>query len=725
MGDIVGSGADVHRCLAAKALGRIGSPEGVQPLVATLLDEDEDVRTDAAEALLQIADPRSGDQLLDNLIGDPCAEVKLAAIDALAKQGDTRVVPWLQRMVRGRDEEIVWDEEGFIESGWDDWVEIQARSVAALAELNAETAVPDIVAALQDDDAQDISEAAFKALAQLGKSGISALARFLEGEPVRLRRRAATALGASVSPEAAGALAAALADPAPEVRGAALRARAGCFPDDPALSVMFADPDAGIRAETVQLIGEKHPERLRHLLDDKADCVRTATLRTLAALADYWVDDEAIALVRAQIIDESAEVSAAAAYALSVLAPQDALEDLAALLADTGRPVESRLGALKGLALLGTEAAAWALAGVIDDAARPVRLAAMTALARLAGDGSPWPNFAGGTLLWVLRRVCDPDPGADEPGQQAATTQSPSEDLEEAEAEPAPEEVAAQAPTSTLAAILEDAPDTRAARSLPEQGVELSANDMERLAIARSVIGKRRMTVAPEIAVQDDIRRFAARVLGDLDHPDVAEELAAALSAEDAEVRKAAADSLARIGARAGSLARAVADAVIEAMATASSDVKLLLIRALGACEADVTADLLLELLTDADSFVRAEAVRSLSRLGQAHDRIEPLLGDADPSVRMSAAEAIAGATDSRMVKPLVDFAFSFEGYHGSQTAKLLKGLDAAAASSLFVDVLRDPARRRTWSVAIEALAELNCSTSGLQPLPAGGGQHG
>ncbi|MHA1165764.1 MAG: HEAT repeat domain-containing protein, partial [Alphaproteobacteria bacterium] len=122
----------------------------------------------------------------------------------------------------------------------------------------------------------------------------------------------------------------------------------------------------------------------------------------------------------------------------------------------------------------------------------------------------------------------------------------------------------------------------------------------------------------------------------------------------------------------------------------------------------------LTEQLDDEDSFVRAEAVRALSRLGQAGSQIEALFDDPDSAVRLSAAQAVAAAGGDEAVKLLVDFAFSFEGYHGRQTARLLREMDAARASALFVDVLQDSDRKRVWSVAIEALEELNCSQPAL-----------
>jgi len=69
LSEILDNGVDVHRCLAAQALGSIGGEAVVEPLIAALLDEDEDVRTDAAAALSKLADPRSGKQLMENLLG--------------------------------------------------------------------------------------------------------------------------------------------------------------------------------------------------------------------------------------------------------------------------------------------------------------------------------------------------------------------------------------------------------------------------------------------------------------------------------------------------------------------------------------------------------------------------------------------------------------------------------------------------------------------------------
>ncbi|MCK4862243.1 MAG: HEAT repeat domain-containing protein, partial [Rhodobacteraceae bacterium] len=80
---ILSGGADVHRCAAARVLGQIGTAQSVEALTKSLLDEDPDVRTDAAEALGIIGDPSTGDALMENLVNDPDSDVKKTALAAL------------------------------------------------------------------------------------------------------------------------------------------------------------------------------------------------------------------------------------------------------------------------------------------------------------------------------------------------------------------------------------------------------------------------------------------------------------------------------------------------------------------------------------------------------------------------------------------------------------------------------------------------------------------
>ncbi len=706
-------GVDIHRCLAAKALGQIHATSSVQSLIKALLDEDEDVRGDAAEALLKLADPASGQQLMENLLGDPCTDVKLSAIATLAKLGDQRVIPWLQRMVRGRDPEIAWDEEEFYSSGWDDWVEIQVGAIEALAELNAVETIPDIVAAISHDDAQDLAAVAFKSLAAMGSEGLKALAEFLDVDDTRLRRRAAAVLASTDGEEVSEALRRVITDPSSEVRSAVLKARAKFFPDDPLLVELLKDVEVAIRADAALLIGGYYPDLLRDLLDDPSETVRTQAIKAIALIDADQVDDALVDRLSAEVSSTSPGLSVAASSTLAVIAPHSALEVLPDLLDDVSRPIAARLGALNGLTAIGGDEVVSALLEVVDDEQRQVRLEAMSALANLARADDVWPNMAGSRLLEALGGSYDPD--EDQHEADLKSDEHSEHEVEEIKNKAEPEEsvpveviAKEEFPISTLDSILNEAPGMAPAVGLPEKGIELSKTDMERLAIAKRVIGKKKVKVEPKITRHDDIRQFAARVLGDLDQDEVIKALAVSIATDDIESRLAAADSLARISARNVHFSSDVIKTICDNLSTDNLSLKLSLIRALSGCDSDEVADQLEVLLDDEDSSVRAEAIRALSGSRKLEEKAEILLADPEPFVRMNAAEAIARDTAPENFEKLMDFSFSFEGYHGRRTAALLRKVDKERSNTAFLNVLDDPDKKRNWSIAIEALEELN-----------------
>lgn len=74
------------RHIAAYVLGEIGDPRAVDPLIKTLKDKTEHVRTRAAHSLGQIGDPRAVDPLIVALT-DNWRDMRKAAAEALAKIG--------------------------------------------------------------------------------------------------------------------------------------------------------------------------------------------------------------------------------------------------------------------------------------------------------------------------------------------------------------------------------------------------------------------------------------------------------------------------------------------------------------------------------------------------------------------------------------------------------------------------------------------------------------
>ncbi len=90
---------------AAKALGSIKDTRAVEPLVAALKDEDEDVREYAAEALKSIGDTRAVEPLITAL-QDKSFYVRRDAAKALGSIKDTRAVEPLVAALKDEDEDV-------------------------------------------------------------------------------------------------------------------------------------------------------------------------------------------------------------------------------------------------------------------------------------------------------------------------------------------------------------------------------------------------------------------------------------------------------------------------------------------------------------------------------------------------------------------------------------------------------------------------------------------
>lgn len=556
---VLGEGVDVHRCLAARALGRIGQTDAVAALVDALHDEDEDVRADAAVALGQLGDPASGDRLLENLLGDPSPEVKGAALDALVRMRHGKTVPWLLRLVRGKDPDIVWDESDFYESGWDDWADFQSKSIAALGALRITDAVPDIVEAMNDEFGQDLTEVAFPALARMGSAGIDALTRFMESDDGRTRRRAAAALAASKEPLAQEAVVRVLADVSPDVRLAAARVLASRDPADVRLAPLFSDSADTVRTEMVRRCGKAHAEKLPPLFDDPAPDVINAVFVLLADAPGLLPADEIAFQARRALVGPAP--SDAAALALAIATPEEAVDLLAGIIADHSRPDAARCDAIRALAQCQGPQVLPSLTAAASDTVREIRLEAMTALLTLARaeESDDSPGEACQVLLSMIAGTLTPEPetpeesdaenssvpvqtvmppgpvGIEDPAriedpakiEDPARVADPAGDEDPVPREDNPEQAI---PLSTLDAILGTGePESADAVLADEEQVDLTEADVEFLRLSGQGPVKRRIALETDIPIPEDMRRFAARLLGDLDQDDVAQALAAAL----------------------------------------------------------------------------------------------------------------------------------------------------------------------------------------------------
>lgn len=105
---MLGDEDELIRLDAARALGKIGSPEAVAPLTERLKDGDPYVRSFAALALGMIGAPEAVGPLLETL-GDEEA-VALDAVSALAEIGTGEAMEGLREFSEEIEDDVLRDE---------------------------------------------------------------------------------------------------------------------------------------------------------------------------------------------------------------------------------------------------------------------------------------------------------------------------------------------------------------------------------------------------------------------------------------------------------------------------------------------------------------------------------------------------------------------------------------------------------------------------------------
>ena len=712
-------GVDVHRCGAARALGEIKSDQATEVLLEALLDEDEDVRTDAAEALAVIGDQRASKQLLKNLIGDPCSDVKMAALNALTKMKVAEVIPWLKRLLSWHDAEIIWDEDEFYEGGWDSWVDLQIAAIKALAEFGVEDAVPEIVTAINDEDAQDLSEFAFSAFARMGAAGAGALVDYLGDKDSRHRRRAAVVLAGIDHDAARKAVLHGLKDPSKDVRLAIAGALNTNSFNDQICEILLADQEPELRAIAILHVDDINVEQLISWLEDPAGEVQIAVFKRLMAMPNIKVDADLVSKLQAKIAEDNPAAAAIALEAYTTLFGETASDTLLEILADQDQPEAVRLSALHGLKMIANEEAVQAIGQTLTSKDRQIRFDAIAALGEIAKSNAS-ADQARAILIAALNAEITPLPEEQEEQKDALAPYEKKVDSEAESAEDIIEKEESENeefPTSTWAAIMgTDGPkegrmaelgDTRKNR------IHLTETDMEMLALSAQTPRKSRVRLAEETPAFKDVPQFAARVLGEVPSDDVASALALNIENTSEQIRIAALDSLVRIGESRGTLPKDTIAALMRVVANSERDCRLLAVRALGAAKATECAGYLAHRLEDGDSFIRTEAIKALSNMGVEIMQIDQLIDDEERSVRLAAAEALVTFEGDAALERIIDFAFANEGYHRLEAGQLLRQIGAVKANPPLIAVIEDENRRREWQVAIEVLGTINSSNIG------------
>jgi len=152
------------RLVACSALGELGDPRAIEPLMKRLDDSDWFVRSAACGALGELGDPRAIEPLIKRL-DDSVFSVRREACAALGKLGGQKA---MEALIKGLD---------------DSHYLVRKAACAALGRLVDERAVEPLLRKLEDQD-QRVRRAACAALKDLGEEGLAKVAmEFLEGRP--------------------------------------------------------------------------------------------------------------------------------------------------------------------------------------------------------------------------------------------------------------------------------------------------------------------------------------------------------------------------------------------------------------------------------------------------------------------------------------------------------------------------------------------------------------
>jgi HEAT repeat protein len=226
--------ANQVRIAAADALGSIGGPRVVSILAPFVEADDRDLSSAALAALGNIGHPDALQPIV-SVLRSKDATARANAVRAVASRRDALAVEALQ---------------------WTSAVDSEpAVSAAAIRELGAMATDASIAALIRLSADRRLRDDAIAALVRLDPSHIDRVALGLKNPEMEVRRAVVEALGRMKHPTASHVLAAALDDERPEVRLAAVIAfrRLGSRSAERKLLLLsHNDPDPGIRkaAET-------------------------------------------------------------------------------------------------------------------------------------------------------------------------------------------------------------------------------------------------------------------------------------------------------------------------------------------------------------------------------------------------------------------------------------------------------------------------------------------
>lgn len=688
---VLDDGSEPERCLAVQALGQMGGAEAADLLIAALRDCDPDVRGDAAVALGRLKDIRAVVPLKDNLLEDPCGDIKvlyLEALDALGAEDCTDIFCALATG-RGAAHNVAWDDDV---ADWDDWLDVQRAAIVALgagkgAQIQS-NAVAAILSALNDPDGQDLWALACPSLARLGAPGNAALDSLASEATALNRKRIATALAHSDDRQGL-VLDRLLKDKDAGVRIAAIGSAIALGKDDVLLDGMD-DRAAEVRVAVLTAMKRSDGKVLAKGLNDIDAAVRLAACETVIRFGKRCPGLGLTARIERGLRTASEPLLAAMVGAAIVAEPKDVLPLIEEIANHRATAAKVRCACLRGLGELKSRDAIDLLSQAVCDERQDIRLEAIVALSKMARSDRPAADRAIDLLASAISGNLVQAPHGWQPeednvvqfvpkkGAQAAgddgdakikldrdgnivdpPAEAPDGDVET--------ELAETTPTSTLEAIVSFQP------SAAETEIEISDDDLEFLELTGSRHKRRRLDPQASPPAHVDVRRLAACLAGETECGDLVPALVSVLGERDRQLSDTALVSLERLGKAGIDLSEAEHD--LAALANAS-DVGLRC-RAVSALShvATLSATGLIEnAVADGEGSVRAAGLHAAANLPNV--QVDPFeyRRDPDRNVRLAAA-AIAARSDPAVAIPvLLELALAEDGVHKTEIAGLLAG---------------------------------------------------
>jgi HEAT repeat protein/cyclophilin family peptidyl-prolyl cis-trans isomerase len=378
---------------AALAIGRVGLPSGVGPLVTALTDTEPDVRQMAAFALGLLGD-REARGPLRAALRDPAPLVRGRAAEALGAIGDTEAASAIASMIAAELK------AGVVAGLSPDDFEYLANPSAEAFRLGVNAlvrlkAAGPLSAAVLDAAGQPVVHwwPVAWALQRLADKGtMPALMTFARSTGELCRALAAKGLGSLKDPAAVDVLLPMVQGWARDPRLGVVAVRALAQIGDPRAGPVLLkvlrvpDLEPSMKAETVAALGTVSSEQggdvLLDLLSDPSPAVRIAALQSLRARDVQGF----IAVLSGLDPDPDWRVRAAIAAIMGTLDAETSLPRLKQALADSdSRVIPAVLAALVRLQAPGTDAV---LLSRLGDSDPIVRAAAATGLGELKPSGA-------------------------------------------------------------------------------------------------------------------------------------------------------------------------------------------------------------------------------------------------------------------------------------------------------------------------------------------------